>query len=335
MPAPSASERPERHIALIRPQSSGQEKPELAIQLLESMLWALQGTTRSNWISATSPELADVVVVYESDRDQRLSGWKSANKEVVIIAGESAGPAQPGENVLIYPFRATQVLELLNRLDELIALSTTAPVARLGPQTWGFLEALRTLREVQNSEVWLVGKLDKMPVIWLKGDGTEYAADPVTLQSIRLGDLDLGAIKLQRGEAPPSHRSHNPAVELCWFAGYHAGTQLAPWLNPTARFRIKRWPDFGLIRPLPSQIRCTATLATSALTLNEIASRARLSMEEAIRTLNALAACELLTVEQSTNGPAPVSALAVPEPVGGFRSFLRLVRKRLGLSPSP
>jgi hypothetical protein len=72
----------------------------------------------------------------------------------------------------------------------------------------------------------------------------------------------------------------------------------------------------------------------------EIAARAQISVEEATRMLNALSACKLLTAESaeaqitSSRAASNIRA-AVPEPAGGFKSFLRLVRRRLGLSESP
>ena len=307
------------------------------MQLVESMLWAFQGTMRSNWVSAPSAEAADVIIVTSATRDERLRVWQESGKPIILIS--AAGEAVPtGANVLVYPFRATQLLQLLNELDARLTAPSApvetqaAPSELKGRAVWSFVEALRTLREVQNSAVWLTALQGPSPLLWLKGDGSEYSADADTLQDIRRGTLTFGALRLRQGASPPAHRGLRPAVELEWFAGYHASTELAPWLDVTANFRITRWPNFGLIRPLPSQIRITALLASGPLTLDQLARRSEMPRVESIRTLNALDACSLLTVVDRAVAAKTPAHGPTPQPPGGLASFLRLVRQRLGLS---
>jgi hypothetical protein len=51
-----------------------------------------------------------------------------------------------------------------------------------------------------------------------------------------------------------------------------------------------------------------------------------------VRTLNALEVCGLLAmVARVPKTPAPISS-TTPQPAGGIRNLLRLMRKRLGLS---
>jgi hypothetical protein len=220
--------------------------------------------------------------------------------------------------------------------SDFLALTHSLASTDATSDPWIFLEALRMLWEVPNADVWLAGKLGKTTVLWLKGDGTEYSAEPAAVHAIRNGELPLYDVNLQTGLPPPAHRAPRAATELLWFAGYHASSGLAPWLTATTHYRIARWPDFGLIRPLPTQIRATATLSKAALTLDELAERAQIPVDEAARMLNALSACRLLTAG-SGDAAAPATDIrrAVPEPAGGFRSFLRLMRKRLGLKDTP
>ena len=144
----------------------------------------------------------------------------------------------------------------------------------LGPEVptdpWSFVEALRTLRSVQNSEAWIVGRDAKTPVLWLRGDAVTYTADAGTVQAIRRGSLRLSRLTLQKGAGPVAsvpvagQQAAGPALrsgmELSWFSGYHASSQLAPGLQASAHYRITQWPNFGLIRPLPSQLRVAASL---------------------------------------------------------------------------
>jgi hypothetical protein len=143
---------------------------------------------------------------------------------------------------------------------------------------------------------------------------------------------------LRRGQAPPSYRGSRSAVELQWFAGWHAGASRASWLDEATAYRVSRWPNFGLIRPNLSQIRATALLAATPLTLRELMKRGALSAEDAARTLNALDACGLLAAAEraaaAAKSPTPAPPPAAPAPPGGFASFVRLVRKHLGLGES-
>jgi len=327
----------ERRIALVSPAASGAQSATQALQLVESMLWAFKGTMRSNWVSEPSAESADVIVVTSATRDERLSRWQESGKPIIQIsvAGE---PVLAGANVLVYPFHARQLLQLLNELDarlnapSLPVETSAAPSEPTGGTAWSFVEALRTLREVQNAAVWLTALKGQSPLLWLKGDGSEYSADAHTLQDVRRGTLAFGALRLRQGAAPPAHRALRPAAELEWFAGYHASTELAPWLDAAANFRITRWPNFGLIRPLPSQIRVTALLAAGPLTLAQLVQRSEMPRIEAIRTLNALEACSLLSVVERAVAATARTRSPAPHPSGGLAAFLQLVRRRLGLS---
>ena len=86
-----------------------------------------------------------------------------------------------------------------------------------------------------------------------------------------------------------------------------------------------------LIRPLPSQLRVAAGLGSAPATLPEIIKRAAVTAEEAIRTLNALHACGVLTSVPGEQQARVATPRAVPEPDGGFGKFLRNMRKHLGL----
>ena len=332
---------PQRRIALLSA-SADSATDAAPLRLVESMLWAFQGTTSANWIAAKSSDSADVAVVAGAARNERIEAWRKSGKPLIVITAADAPPVSD-EHVLVYPFRATQLLQLLNALDARLShqILTAAPPAA-APTTnrnaWGFIESLQTLRDVQNAAVWVAGYQDKAPRLWVKGDGSEYITDAATLQDIRRGAFPFGTLQLRQGAPPPAHRGVRSAVELQWFAGCHAGSTLAPWLNESTAYRVSRWPNFGLIRPLPSQIRATALLAAAPLTLSELAKRGALPLEEAAKTLNALEACGVLVAvaapAPSTSTNAPRASSSPPQAPGGIASFVRLLRKRLGLSES-
>jgi len=317
-----------RRIALVKPASVADEKVTHALQLFDSILWAFQGTSRTSWTVAT-PDAADVIVAYEADPDQRISAWRAAGRLIVEFA-----VAEPTSAALIYPFRAAQVLALLERLDTQLKAQDEPPAVEV-PRVvdpWAFVETLRTIREVQNSQSWLLARDGKVPILWLRADAALYAAESATVQAIRRGTLNLARLDVHKSELPGGGPTPRAGTELSWFAAYHASATLAPWLSPTTRYRVTRWPNFGLIRPLPSHIRVAAALASTPARPAEITARANVSAEEAIRTLNALATANVVVAAEVEVVPARKAspALAV-QPRGGFVSFLRNVRKHLGL----
>jgi hypothetical protein len=329
---PATADRPDRRIALFKPADS--RAPAHPLQLFESMLWALQGTTRSNWITVSSPDSADVIVLHEADRNEHVTGWQKSGKSVVVIVSQ-ADLSPAGEQVLVYPFRAVQAQALLNALDQRLTArrdgaAAYEPLAANSEDLddcWRFLKKLRTLHEVQNGATWLLGKIRGSAVLWVRGDCREYAVDPETLQAFREGTLDLNAVQLQSAPALGAHCIVRPAVELRWFSGYHACPQLAPWLSATERYGVTHWPNFGLIRPYASQIQMTALLAAAPLSLDKLVTRAHVNMEEAVRTLNALSACGLLEMAPSEER----GGRNVLPHVVGLKSLLRLMRKHFAL----
>ena len=66
------------------PASGGDNKILRAMQLFDSMLWAVKGTTRSTWTPAP-PDVADVIVVHQDDHDERIAAWKAHGKLLVPL----------------------------------------------------------------------------------------------------------------------------------------------------------------------------------------------------------------------------------------------------------
>jgi hypothetical protein len=330
----------DRRIALLKPASADEDKITHAMQLFDSILWAFKGTTRSTW-TTVPPEAAEVIVVHQGDTDERIATWQAGGKRLIeIVTREPANPS--GGSVLVYPFRATQVLALLERLDAELDFAGGSPqqksadpnsgseaVAARDP--WSFVETLRTIREVQNSEAWLVARDGKLPCLWLRADGAMYLAEQSTVQAIRRGTLDLSKLNLQKSTTPAGGPTPRAGTELSWFAGYHASDRIAPWLQEAGRYKVIRWPNFGLIRPLPSHIRVAAVMASAPSQLNEIAMRAQVTIEEATRTLNALAVADVVVAAENDAPPAKPARSAAAQPRGGISSFLRNMRKHLGL----
>lgn len=333
----------QRRIALVagaESPDSGDERAQHAMRLLDTMLWVLKGTTRESWATAT-PHEADIVVVHRGSDPALAANWKARGKLVVEIANEG-DVADDDEHVLAYPFPATRVLALLEKLSARLSGNAAAPpvqiqpaltpVSRMSGDRWALSEALRTLREVRNDSMWMVARDGEAPVVWLRGDGSAYFAMDSLVQSLRTDSTLTTRLELRDGYPPPKVRvSERPGVELFWFTGFHAGEILAPWLNATRCYRVTSWPDFGLIRPEAAVLRVVALLAAEPLDLARLAARARVTIAFASRVLNALSLCEVLVAADpvpANQGKAPTSSLA---PAGGIARFLRRIRSHLGL----
>ena len=331
--------RPDRRIALMKPIGEVDERISHALQLMESVVWAFHGTTHSTWRMGPL-ESADVLVFHEGNTDERIAQWKSQGRPAVEIAVHSRLDTDTA-NLLVYPFRAAQVLVLLDRLETQLTSSfealvvdetMTAPIAA-SQDPWGFVESLRALRSVQNSEAWLVGRNARTPILWLRGDVATYTAEPVTVEAIRRGALSLNSLSLEKGAAPTGGQAPRSGMELSWFAGYYASERLAPALTLCARYRMSSWPNFGLIRPQPAQLRVAAGLSSGAADLGEIIKRTGVTAAEAIRTMNALYACGVLVAVGLEE--AGRAGSAKPLLRTGLAKLLTKVRRHLGLGTRP
>ncbi len=345
---------PERRIALIKPQATETEQAAHAVQLFDSVLWVFKGTTRSNWV--TTPAVsAEIIVVHHSESDGNLERWRDQGKHIVVLStDEKRHPAGP--RTLVYPFPAVQVLSMLERVEaeldsgsisqmpagspSIIGANVTKErVAKAGADPWAFVEALRTLRTVNNAGLWLVCKSAQGPFLWLQGDVSRYICDSATAAAIRAGTLDLSGLTLQKGAAPPGNVPSRPGEELFWFATHHASDSLAPWLNEKIPYRLVRWPDFGRVRSTDAseraaQIRIVAALEAAPATLSKLAAHAQATTDQTARALNSLASCALIEAASTVSAAPPsprVTQNDAPAPAGGLKHFLRNLRKHLRL----
>lgn len=333
-----STKRRDRRIAFVKSLAAQEAKVAHAMQLFSSMLWAFKGTTRSAW-EISSPEEADVVVFHGDDPDGRLPGWQASGKLAVEIA-IGAQPSGLGSRALIYPFRAAQAFALLEKLDAELEsadalnhamVSHTGEFRRVlpGEESWSFVDALRTLRAYSGGERWWVALQDAQPVLWVKSGGTVYLADSGIVQALRQGSLQVRELRMQSGAPPATGSPLRGGSELIWFTTYYTSDRLAVALSDSARYRITRWPNFGAIRPPVEQIRVAAALSQHALNLKQVASRARVPLIDAARTLNALSALGLLLPAESEIESA--EAMRSPPAFSALGSLLRNIRKHLGL----
>ncbi len=334
-------QQPSHQIALIKPIRGAEELIEHALQLFDSMLWVFRGTTRANW-NLSSPSEADVVVVHHAEPAERIAQWRAQGKVIVVLRTE-ASLHNGDDHTLIYPFPASQVMSLLERLDAQLDGHEPAPapprlepaeVAPAEPRSWSLVESIRTLRAARNPELWLAVRNAEQPLLWLRGDAAKYQCSTATLQAIHEGTLPLDGLTLERS-LPRFGLVSGRGSEFTWFAAYHTSDMLAPWLSEAVPYRLRRWPDLGLLRPadpaaLGAQLRITATLDSAPATAAELPTRAGVSQEQAVRTLNALAACDLIEVAVAATA-AERTSFKIERPKMGFRQLFDSIRRHLHL----
>lgn len=336
----------QRRIALINPRFATDERAGHAVQLFDSVLWVFKGTTHTSWLTGAVDD-AQVVVVHHSEPAAHLDAWRHAGKLIIQLStDETHHPAGP--RTLLYPFPAVQVLSMLERVEaEMDGATSTDHVAsattqRNGASTdpWSFVEALRTLRTLGNSTMWLECKGERGVSIWIQGDGSRYFCDDNTAAAIRTGSVELGGLTLQKGKPPADNLQPRSCSELFWFATYHASAALAPWLEQKTSYSLVRWPDFGCLRSSDAalrtaQIRIVAALSQAPSSCAELAARTQTSIETATRTTNALTTCGFAEPVAAATPTQPSRRQNhVPVPAGGFKQFLRNLRQHLGLGAS-
>lgn len=349
--AHSPASRDERRIALIKPAAAAEDQAAHAMKLLDSVLWVFKGTTQSNWIICAA-EAAQVIVVHQNEPSARIAQWRNEGKLIVVIKTDAVStPISP--YTLTYPFPTVQVLSILEQLDAELDSGTTSGRAGSGAaasnnadgrsdshgsDVWAFVDAVRTLRMVNNADAWFVGKASGRSVVWMRGDASRYCCDSTTARAIRTGTRNLSGLTLQKAAAAPVELNPGSGSELAWFAGYHASAAvLAPWLSEREVYRLARWPDLGRVqaddpRLRAAQIRVVASLDAEPATVAELTARTNVSPEVVVRTVNALASCELLerapTVAVNLANTKPAS----PVPAGRLKQLIQSLRRHLGLS---
>ena len=117
---------------------------------------------------------------------------------------------------------------------------------------------------------------------------------------------------------------------LLWNVGrssFHGG--LAPWLSPTAPYRLTAWPDFTGVFHTTFHLRLTAHLANHVATVNELIELFQADAESINGAMNAfslLGIVESMPVQAAAEPSAATPAGEPGEPVratGGLWSRLR------------
>lgn len=298
-----------------------------AARAFRSMLEVLSGRTRCRWQIVDS--IGDANVVVTSGHRPLPRPHDDATPVVAIVHSCDVRPRTP--YVLTHPFRVMQVLSILDEIaDESANLSDTASPAQTGraPGIWEFAESVRSLSAAPAATAAHRAYTRDGRDVYVSGDLQTYACDAAVADAIRSGATTLTALSRTAARRVADAPAARPAAELLWHNAWHAATGLAPWLDGAATFRIRRWPDFGLIPARRAQLQIVAALARRDCTRADLARIVPSARADIERALNALSLCGLLA--HSGRGLPPQRAPSAPEPPGFLRGLIDGLRDRLG-----
>lgn len=293
-----------------------------------SMVEILNGRTRTEWEAVDAIEAADVVVAgFSAGRSTLPDLYRENTPVLAIVESGDLRPHTP--YVLTHPFRVMQVLSVLDELAD-IEPRRSLRVAALPAATaasWEFAASLRALAHAPVAAQWLVTRADDGAEVMVSGNLRSFACDSATLARIRGGRIALSALEPATTQLVPARQNRRAIDELLWYTGCNAGAGLAPWLDALASFRLRRWPDFGFLRPTRAQLQIVAALAARAQTRSELARAVEAPKSDVDRILNALSLCDLLA---PTSAPALQRNRGVANLAAGFvRSLIGSLRKTL------
>lgn len=294
-----------------------------------SMLAAIAGRTSCHWEIVADPAEADVVFTQFDGGGGEVTRWRNTNKHFVGIVGPNkVRPLM--RHTLVHPFRATDVEGVLNEIAREIENGQRGAAAGDSgiDRAWLFPRSLQNLSHSVQSDHWYCARTSGGDLVWISGDLTSCLSETKVADQLRSGQVRLESLASIGARSLPPNLEKRPAFELFWLATFNASGELAPWLASDGVFRLRRWPDFGQVRVPRAVMQLSAWLAARACTREELAQLAEASPQLVNRTLNALSACHLLSVEApdaaSGHGAAPSSATGI------IRSLVAGLRKRLG-----
>lgn len=315
-PGEVSLERPDCVIA-----TSGIDPQEQA--LLTSMLDLLGGRCRGHWRIGGIAS-AQVLMFSAAADESELAAWKASGKPWIALTHHDDDPTT-ASHVLQRPIRVFPLLNLIKEIEEeagfLGQVATVTIEPRELPPRWRFADQLRTLGLGAGHGEWYSAG----PLL-VSDDGRQFAASSDVLAQLREGRFEpapLGA----RCAHPPVGMPLHPIEELAWWIGWWSDAQqLAPWLDAGMQFRLRHWPDFGLIPVARSTLRLAALSAQKLWTLPQLVDTGVAGRGEVVRFVNAMSVSGLLVTHAAPPRPAP------PPKPGLVAGLLRGLRLRLGLT---
>jgi hypothetical protein len=303
-----------------------------AAHAFQSMLKIVDGRSRAAW-SVSTPDDADVLMAGIDAKEAVVERWARTEKPLIAVhEGMEGRPMTPF--TLCHPFRVMQLLGVLDEVER--SLESLPPVqgvpplqAKTATSPWAFAESLRWLsRRSAGGHRYAAASIDG--TVFVQDDLSAYHIDPDSLDRLRHGKLRLPPLQMDSSAVPVGFL-RRPVFELAWFVGMHESASLAPWLDANAAYRLRRWPDFGMVRGTREHLALAALLAREAQQREHLANVTNQPLAGVDRFLNACSIAGLLnsSVGNTATKSAGGAATMAPTRFGGLISSLR---RRLGLT---
>lgn len=298
--------------------------PEDAVKAISAYLLILRGRTSSTW-SISESEDADALLVGPDEHRPTFERWQASGKPWVAVA-TNGGMRLGATHAIEMPFRLFPVLGLLQELEGILdAPATSNTQARpCGPGAsahpcWIAADALRALTASTARGVW-----HRSGSLFVRDDAQLFATDQALIESLRLGSMRLSEFE-EVVATPPAQFQSFPIEILAWHTGWHSDPEsLAPWLDAKAHFRLRHWPDFGLLRGDAVQVQLAACLTVRAWSREMLVSRTGIPSDLVTRFINAAALAGILVAS------AAPSEAPVPKSEDLISGILAGIKRRLG-----
>lgn len=311
-----APERPDCVIA-----TGGLDEREQA--LLTSMLDLIAGRSHGHW--RIGPLANAHVLIFSARADEDLlAQWKARGRPWIALTDANDAPPI-ATHVLQRPLRVFPLLDVLQEIEQAHGVAGNSAVAKPVPVVltprWQLADQLRQLGLGTSHGEWKAAGN-----VYVSDDGRQFAANGTALAQLRNGSFDPQPLGARCARIPAGLPVH-PIAELAWWIGWWSdASSLAPWLDAGMQFRLRHWPDFGLVPVARSTLRLAALAAQRLWTVPRLAAAAMVPDAEVVRFVNAMSVSGLLVTHA-----APPRARAAGR--GGFvGALLRGLRTKLGLA---
>lgn len=298
-------------------------------QAFRSMLKILDGRGGLSW-ALVAPDEADVLIAGTHGDDLVARRWAKTDKPLIAVyEGAAARPMTP--YTLHHPFRVMQLLGVLDEVDQALAgMPHDQPRERAADGCIGFAESLRLLaRGSSSGNLHAAG--EGVLRVFVRDDLSAYYASAETVRRLTRAALPLSALRLT-SDVPPPDFICRPVFELAWFSGWHATDVLAPWVEHPASYRLRRWPDFGLLRGTREQIALAALLTHASYSRARLVETSRQTASSVDRFLNACALAGVLATTAETVPTADGAGAFIAHSAARLGGLIRGLRSRLGLT---
>jgi hypothetical protein len=296
---------------------------------LKETLALLRGKTRDVW--HYSDELSADVVAYDTQSALAQALVRRAQAESAAQVFFPSTSQDEDSLTLRYPFGASRLISCLDQAsNQLAGHAAQREVANEPSLCQSLFNALHTpdaaaiVLRAADQHGWI--RLPDRQMHWSQAldvdaiaallSGTVQVGIVRVDERVRLGDLDRSAPVPVQAEA------------LLWAIGItRSKSTLLQQLDAGSIYRLRRWPDFGVIGRRSQDLRCTSLLTQRPLAPTQLALLAGIPLGAIGSYLNACALCGLLDrpdLPAQPVAPLPAHIHTNESALGGVLRRIRL-----------